>query len=215
MASDDDVRAVFRQVQGEVPGSPMFAMKLAPPSRHLEVQLVCDAHGGVTSVYSRDCSVQRRHQKIVEEGPVTKAPPEKLREMERCARALARAVGYVGAATVEYLYTLDTGEFFFLELNPRLQVEHPVTEWISGVNIPSCQLLIGMGVPLHRIPDIRRLFGKDPAGTTPIDFEAEPQARRRSWGGRGGCGSGGGLSRVSSRGCAAPPPHTSSSPPLL
>ena len=91
------------------------------------------------------------------------------------ARALARSVGYVGAATVEYLYALETGEFYFLELNPRLQVEHPVTEWISGVNIPSCQLMVGMGVPLHRIPDIRRLYGRDPAGTDAIDFEGDPQ----------------------------------------
>ncbi|CAK0731625.1 hypothetical protein CVIRNUC_000020 [Coccomyxa viridis] len=173
--SDDDVRSSFKQVQGEVPGSPIFAMKLAPPSRHLEVQLICDEHGGVASIFSRDCSVQRRHQKIVEEGPVSKAGPKVLREMERCARSLAKAVGFRGAATVEYLYTLEDGKFFFLELNPRLQVEHPVTEWISGVNIPSCQLMIGMGVPLHRIPDIRRLFGKDARGTGTIDFDNDPQ----------------------------------------
>ena len=73
--SDDDVRSSFKQVQGEVPGSPIFAMKLAPPSRHLEVQLICDEHGGVASIFSRDCSVQRRHQKIVEEGPVSKVTP--------------------------------------------------------------------------------------------------------------------------------------------
>jgi len=175
VAAEAEVGPAFRAVQGEVPGSPIFAMKLAPTSRHLEVQLLADAHGGVTSVYSRDCSVQRRHQKIVEEGPVSKAPPAALAKMEACARKLARAVGYVGAATVEYLYALETGEFFFLELNPRLQVEHPVTEWISGVNIPSVQLLVGMGVPLHRIPDIRRLHGQDPTGSSPIDFEAVPQ----------------------------------------
>lgn len=69
---DDDLKSAFKQVQGEVPGSPVFAMKLAPPSRHLEVQLICDEYGGVASIYSRDCSVQRRHQKIVEEGPVSK-----------------------------------------------------------------------------------------------------------------------------------------------
>ena len=70
--NDEDVRLTFKQVQGEVPGSPIFAMKLAPQSRHLEVQLICDQYGGVASIFSRDCSVQRRHQKIVEEGPVTK-----------------------------------------------------------------------------------------------------------------------------------------------
>lgn len=72
--NDDDVRTSFKQVQGEVPGSPIFAMKLAPQSRHLEVQLICDEYGGVASIFSRDCSVQRRHQKIVEEGPVSKVP---------------------------------------------------------------------------------------------------------------------------------------------
>lgn len=166
--NDDDVRLVFRQVQGEVPGSPIFAMKLAPQSRHLEVQLLCDAYGNVCSLFSRDCSVQRRHQKIVEEGPVTAAPLAVRNDMERCARALARSVGYVGAATVEFLYALESGEYCFLELNPRLQVEHPVTEWISGVNIPAAQLLIAQGVPLHAIPDIRRLWGK------PSDITSSP-----------------------------------------
>ena len=169
--NDDDVRLVFRQVQGEVPGSPIFAMKLAPQSRHLEVQLLCDMHGDVCSLFSRDCSVQRRHQKIVEEGPVTTAPLAVREHMERCARALARSVGYVGAATVEFLYALESGEYCFLELNPRLQVEHPVTEWISGVNIPAAQLLIAQGVPLYAIPDIRRLWGRDSEGTDRIDFE--------------------------------------------
>ncbi|KAL4525084.1 hypothetical protein Ndes2526A_g07171 [Nannochloris sp. 'desiccata'] len=169
--NDDEVRLVFRQVQGEVPGSPIFAMKLAPQSRHLEVQLLADMHGNVCSLFSRDCSVQRRHQKIVEEGPVTAAPAHIKEHMESCARALARSVGYVGAATIEYLYAMESGEYCFLELNPRLQVEHPVTEWISGVNIPSAQLLIAQGVPLHAIPDIRRLWGRDIEGKDTIDFD--------------------------------------------
>ncbi|KAK2079983.1 hypothetical protein QBZ16_002378 [Prototheca wickerhamii] len=169
--SAEEVKLAYTQVCGEVPGSPVFAMKLAPQSRHLEVQLLCDAHGQVCSLYSRDCSVQRRHQKVVEEGPVTAAPPEVLEGMERCARSLARAVGYVGAATVEYLYMVETQEYCFLELNPRLQVEHPVTEMITGVNIPAAQLLVAAGVPLHRIPDIRRLYRAPLAEDTPIDFE--------------------------------------------
>ncbi|KAG2488653.1 hypothetical protein HYH03_012820 [Edaphochlamys debaryana] len=175
VSSDDELRAAFKQVAGEVPGSPIFVMKLARTSRHLEVQLVADRHGNVTSLFTRDCSVQRRHQKIIEEGPATAAPPEQLRDMERCARALARLVGYQGAATVEYLYAIDEKKYYFLELNPRLQVEHPVTEGITGVNLPATQLMIGMGIPLTRINTIRALYGKDPAGSDHFDIEATPQ----------------------------------------
>jgi acetyl-CoA carboxylase/biotin carboxylase 1 len=91
-------------------------------SRHLEVQLLCDKYGNVAALHSRDCSVQRRHQKIIEEGPITIAPPETVKRLEQGACRLAKCVNYIGAATVEYLYSMDTGEFFFLELNPRLQV---------------------------------------------------------------------------------------------
>ncbi|CAM6103862.1 unnamed protein product [Calypogeia fissa] len=186
VSNDDEVRALFKQVQGEVPGSPIFIMKLASQSRHLEVQLLADEHGNVTSLHSRDCSVQRRHQKIIEEGPITIAPPETIRELEQGACRLARSVNYVGAGTVEYLFSMVTGEFYFLELNPRLQVEHPVTEWIAEVNIPAAQLCVGMGIPLWKMPEIRRLFGKDAGGghgvwretakaATPFDFvTAEP-----------------------------------------
>ncbi|KIY93907.1 biotin carboxylase [Monoraphidium neglectum] len=174
---DEDVRAVFKQIQGEVPGSPIFAMKLAPLSRHLEVQLLADRHGNVVSLFTRDCSVQRRHQKIVEEGPALAASQEMLRDMERCARALARSVGYQGAATVEYLYSIEEKKYYFLELNPRLQVEHPVTEGITNVNIPSVQLLIGMGVPLWRIPQVRATFQGVEARleVEQFDMEATPQ----------------------------------------
>lgn len=176
--SDEEVRMVFKQVQGEVPGSPIFCMKLAPQSRHLEVQLLCDRQGNVASLFSRDCSVQRRHQKIVEEGPVSVAPPETLQGMEACARALARSVGYVGAATVEFLYGLESRQYYFLELNPRLQVEHPVTEGISSVNIPAAQLMIGMGIPLWAMPSMRQLYGLEAGSEGPFDMEM-PQAPPR------------------------------------
>nr|BBG67099.1 acetyl-CoA carboxylase [Gnetum ula] len=159
--NDDEVRALFKQVQGEVPGSPIFIMKLASQSRHLEVQLLCDQHGNVAALHSRDCSVQRRHQKIIEEGPITVAPLGTVAQLEQGARRLAKCVNYVGAATVEYLYSMDSGEFYFLELNPRLQVEHPVTEWIAEVNLPAAQVVIGMGIPLWQIPEIRRFYGKN------------------------------------------------------
>ncbi|GAB4839534.1 acetyl-coenzyme-A carboxylase [Ancistrocladus abbreviatus] len=186
--SDDEVRALFKQVQGEVPGSPIFIMKVAAQSRHLEVQLLCDQYGNVAALHSRDCSVQRRHQKIIEEGPITVAPLETVKKLEQAARRLAKCVSYVGAATVEYLFSMDTGEFYFLELNPRLQVEHPVTEWIAEVNLPAAQVAVGMGIPLWQIPEIRRFYGKEHGGgydawrktsiaATPFDFDKAESTR--------------------------------------
>ena len=172
----DQLPAAYRQVAGEVPGSPIFLMKLAPRSRHLEVQLLADSYGDAIAIFGRDCSVQRRHQKIIEEGPVLAAPPETWKKMERAAVKLAKTVGYVNAGTVEYLYLEDDGTFAFLELNPRLQVEHPVTEMISGVNLPAAQLHVAMGFPLWAIPDIRHLYGHGPlvdrnAPDAKINFE--------------------------------------------
>jgi acetyl-CoA carboxylase/biotin carboxylase 1 len=161
----------FEAVASEVPGSPIFIMKLASAARHLEVQLIADQYGNAISLFGRDCSVQRRHQKIIEEAPVTIARPEKFEEMEKAAVRLAKLVGYVSAGTVEYLYSHHDDKFYFLELNPRLQVEHPTTEMVSGCNIPAIQLQIAMGIPLHRIRDIRTLYGMDPHGVTEIDFE--------------------------------------------
>ncbi|XP_072972493.1 acetyl-CoA carboxylase 1-like isoform X1 [Typha angustifolia] len=186
--NDDEVRALFKQVQGEVPGSPIFIMKVASQSRHLEVQLLCDQYGNVAALHSRDCSVQRRHQKIIEEGPITVAPLDTVKELEQAARRLAKCVEYVGAATVEYLYSMETGEYYFLELNPRLQVEHPVTEWIAEINLPAAQVAIGMGIPLWQIPEIRRFYGMDHGGgydawkktsvhATPFDFDKAESIR--------------------------------------
>ncbi|XP_075516776.1 acetyl-CoA carboxylase 1-like [Primulina tabacum] len=188
--NDDEVRALFKQVQGEVPGSPIFIMKVASQSRHLEVQLLCDQYGNVAALHSRDCSVQRRHQKIIEEGPITVAPLETVRKLEQAARRLAKSVNYVGAATVEYLYSMETGEYYFLELNPRLQVEHPVTEWIAEINLPAAQVAVGMGVPLWQIPEIRRFYGMEHGGgydawkttstfATPFDFDKAESIRPR------------------------------------
>ncbi|KAI3706157.1 hypothetical protein L1987_76415 [Smallanthus sonchifolius] len=186
--NDEEVKALFKQVQGEVPGSPIFIMKVASQSRHLEVQLLCDQYGNVAALHSRDCSVQRRHQKIIEEGPITVAPPDTIKKLEQAARRLAKLVNYVGAATVEYLYSMETGDYYFLELNPRLQVEHPVTEWIAEVNLPAAQVAVGMGIPLWQIPEIRRLYGMNNSGgydawrktsvlATPFDFDKAESVR--------------------------------------
>ncbi|XP_053864101.1 acetyl-CoA carboxylase 1 isoform X7 [Malaclemys terrapin pileata] len=166
----DDFPNLFRQVQAEVPGSPIFVMRLAKQSRHLEVQILADQYGNAISLFGRDCSVQRRHQKIIEEAPATIATSVVFEHMEQCAVKLAKMVGYVSAGTVEYLYSQD-GSFYFLELNPRLQVEHPCTEMVADVNLPAAQLQIAMGIPLHRIKDIRVMYGVSPWGDVPIDFE--------------------------------------------
>ncbi|KAJ2960745.1 hypothetical protein NQZ79_g3986 [Umbelopsis isabellina] len=171
---------LFHQVQGEIPGSPIFIMKLAGNARHLEVQLLADQYGNAISLFGRDCSVQRRHQKIIEEAPVTIAKPDTFEHMEKAAVRLAKLVGYVSAGTVEYLYSHHEDNYFFLELNPRLQVEHPTTEMVSGVNLPAAQLQVAMGIPLHRIRDIRVLYGLQPLGTSEIDFEFATQQAQES-----------------------------------
>jgi len=168
--NEESFAALYKQAAGEIPGSPIFIMKLAGNARHLEVQLLADQYGNNISLFGRDCSVQRRHQKIIEEAPVTIASPETFENMEKAAVSLGRLVGYVSAGTVEYLYSHHDNKFYFLELNPRLQVEHPTTEMVTGVNLPATQLQVAMGLPLHRIRDIRLLYGADVNLTNEIDF---------------------------------------------
>ena len=152
----------------------MFMMQLCKNARHLEVQIVGDEHGSAVAFNGRDCSTQRRFQKIFEEGPPIIARPETFREMELAAMRLTQSIGYIGAGTVEYLYNAATDKFFFLELNPRLQVEHPVTEGLTGINLPATQLQVAMGIPLSMIPEVRRFYDRDSYGTDKIDFLKEP-----------------------------------------
>ncbi|XP_028313974.1 acetyl-CoA carboxylase isoform X2 [Gouania willdenowi] len=169
--SSEDFPSYFRQVETEVPGSPIFIMQLAQHARHLEVQILADEYGNAISLFGRDCSIQRRHQKIIEEAPATIAAASTFEQMEQYAVRLAKMVGYVSAGTVEYLFSED-GSFYFLELNPRLQVEHPCTEMIGDVNLPAAQLQIAMGIALNRIKDIRLLYGESPWGDSIINFES-------------------------------------------
>ncbi|KAJ1512698.1 acetyl-coenzyme-A carboxylase [Coelomomyces lativittatus] len=152
-------------------------MRLAESARHLEVQILADEYGNVISLFGRDCSVQRRHQKIIEEAPVTIASETVFEQMEMSAIRLAKLVGYINAGTVEFLYDTKTDRYYFLELNPRLQVEHPTTEMVSGVNIPAAQLQVAMGISLHRIPHLRLLYGLQPNAASEIDFHFQlPQS---------------------------------------
>lgn len=153
-------RANHPTVIYQADGSEIFVMKLAPPSsRHIEVQIVADEHGNVIPLFERECSIQRRHQKVIEEAPAVAVPEEIRIRMRLQAANLAREVGYRGMGTVEFLYDPKTREFYFLELNSRLQVEHPATEGITDLNLPAIQLAISMGVPLTKIPEIRNFFG--------------------------------------------------------
>lgn len=111
---EEDFPNAFRQVQAEVPGSPIFIMKYAPKARHIEVQILADQYGNAISLFGRDCSIQRRHQKIIEEAPPLIADLDVLENMERDAVKLAKMVGYVSAGTVEYLYNPEDCSYCFL-----------------------------------------------------------------------------------------------------
>jgi acetyl-CoA carboxylase, biotin carboxylase subunit len=149
----------------------VFIEKYIGSPRHIEIQVLGDTHGNIVHLFERECSIQRRHQKVIEEAPSAVLTPELRDEMGRCAVNVAKACDYVGAGTVEFL--LDENlNFYFLEMNTRLQVEHPVTEQITGLDLVKEQILVAEGKPLgFRQEDLTitghalelRVYAEDPA----------------------------------------------------
>ena len=148
----EDVSAALQAARSEAEkafgdGS-VYLERLVERPRHVEVQILADTRGRVVSLGERECSIQRRHQKLIEESPSVAVSPALRRRMGDAATAAASAVGYVGAGTIEFLLTPD-GEFHFLEMNTRIQVEHPVTEMVTGVDLVREQLRIADGQPMR------------------------------------------------------------------
>ena len=148
-----DLASLLDEAQGEAGrafGNPaVFLEKYIVRAKHIEVQILGDQHGNVIHLHERDCSVQRRHQKVIEVAPSFGLPPAIVADLCEAAARMARAVKYDNAGTIEFLYDLDRHEWFFIEMNPRIQVEHTVTEVITGLDLVRAQILIAQGHSLH------------------------------------------------------------------
>ena len=145
---EDTFRVAAAEARAAFGNDTLYMERYVGNARHIEVQILGDQHGNVIHLGERDCSLQRRHQKIVEEAPAYAVSPDVRAKICQAAATLARSIGYRSAGTIEFIYDNDTADFYFLEMNTRIQVEHPVTEMITGVDLVAQQLLIARGEPL-------------------------------------------------------------------
>ncbi len=170
----ESVRSARREAASSFGDGTVFVERYLTGARHVEVQVFGDQHGNVVHLFERECSIQRRHQKVIEEAPSPGVTPEVRRLLHESAVALAGAIGYVGAGTVEFMVfgDGDAQQCYFLEMNTRLQVEHPVTEEITGIDLVGWQVAVAQGQPLplaqHQIVAVghaieARLYAEDPA----------------------------------------------------
>lgn len=154
----------------------VFIERFVQNPKHIEVQVFGDTHGNVVHLYERECSMQRRHQKLIEESPSISVPPEVREKLGEVAVRAAQSIQYVGAGTIEFIFDNKTKEFFFMEMNTRLQVEHPVTELVVGYDLVKEQIMVALGKPLSfKQSDVRqkghaielRICAEDPVTFTP------------------------------------------------
>ena len=136
----------------------IFIEKYLGSPRHIEFQILADAYGRCIHLFERECSIQRRHQKVIEEAPAMHMTPELRAQMGAAAVRAARACGYVGVGTIEFLVD-EANHFYFMEMNTRLQVEHPVTEFITGLDLVAEQIRIAEGVPLPYTQEDMKIYG--------------------------------------------------------
>jgi pyruvate carboxylase len=152
----DELNSRLEEAQGEAKSAfgdaSVFLEKYLPRARHIEVQILADEHGNLLHLYERDCSVQRRHQKVVEVAPAPNLPAQIREELCQAAVQIARKANYRNAGTVEFLYDVNSQKWYFIEVNPRIQVEHTVTEMVTGIDLVHAQILVTQGHKLYEEP---------------------------------------------------------------
>ncbi len=155
---EDQMKRAISEAESAFGDGSVFIEKYVSSPRHIEIQVLADTHGNYLHLFERECSIQRRHQKVVEEAPSVVLDDALRKEMGEAAVKVARACDYVGAGTVEFLFD-ENRNFYFLEMNTRLQVEHPVTEYITGVDLVEQQILVARGEKLHFSQDDLKITG--------------------------------------------------------